>query len=361
MDLERLKNLALEGLEKVTDRTSLESWRITFLGRKSVLAEFLGNLGRFPEAERRQKGIKANAIQQLLREAYGRKFASLGTSTAHIGALDITQPGKKISRGHFHPITMTLRKMIEIFRSMGFEVAEGPDIETEYYNFDALHIPSWHPARDMWDTFWLKPPIDMAKRRREISVHQRLDQRTSAWLLRTHTSPVQIRYMETHQPPIRIIAPGRVFRHEATDARHDFDFWQLEGLMIGAEVSFANFKFVMESFLKQFFSPDTALQLRASYFPFTEPSFEILMSCMICKGKGKMTGKKCSVCGGEQWLEMGGAGMVHPQVLRNVGYNPERVQGFAFGIGPDRFAMIKHKISDIRFFRSGDLRFIKQF
>lgn len=236
--------------------------------------------------------------------------------------INVTAPGKRPSRGHLHPLTLVQNKAIDIFSSMGFEVAEGPEVETEYYNFDALNIPKNHPARDMWDTFWLK----------------------NSKLLRTHTSPVQIRYMEANQPPFRIIAPGRIFRYEATDATHEAQFYQLEGLMVGKKITFANLKAVMETFFQEFFGEkDIKVRLRPSYFPFVEPGVEVDI-----KFKGK-------------WLEIAGAGMVHPKVLENVKIDPREWQGFAFGMGIDRLAMIKYKIDDVRLFYGSDLRFIKQF
>ncbi len=236
--------------------------------------------------------------------------------------VDVTAPGKKIELGHPHPLSLAQKKAADIFSSMGFEVAEGPELETEYYNFDALNIPKNHPARDMWDTFWTK----------------------NGRVMRTHTSPVQIHYMENNRPPFRIIVPGRVFRYEATDATHECQFYQLEGLMVGEKITFANLKAVMEGFFKEFFgSDDIEIRLRPSYFPFVEPGVEIDM-----KFRG-------------EWMEMGGAGMVHPNVLENVKLDPRRWQGFAFGMGLDRLAMVKHKINDIRLFYSGDLRFIRQF
>ncbi len=237
---------------------------------------------------------------------------------------DITAPGKKPVFGHLHPLTQVRRKVEEIFQSMGFSVLEGPEAETEWYNFDALNIPKDHPARDMWDTLWLKPE-------------------NSKLLLRTHTSPVQIRYMEKNQPPLRIIVPGKAFRHEATDASHEINFYQLEGLMVDKAVSAANFKAIIEEFFKRFFGRPAEIRMRPSYFPFVEPGFEI----DIKWDKG--------------WLEMMGAGMVHPKVLKNSGLNPKLWQGFAFGIGLDRLAMMKYKIDDIRLFYSGDLRFLHQF
>lgn len=236
--------------------------------------------------------------------------------------IDVTAPGKRPERGHLHPLTLVQNKAIDIFSSMGFEVAEGPEMETEYYNFDALNIPKNHPARDMWDTFWMK----------------------NGKLLRTHTSPVQIRYMEEHNPPFRIIAPGRTFRYEATDATHEAQFYQLEGLMIGKNITLANLKAVMEVFFQKFFgSKDIQVRLRPSYFPFVEPGVEVDM-----KYKGK-------------WMEIAGAGMVHPKVLENMKIDSREWRGFAFGMGIDRLAMIKYKIDDIRLFYGSDLRFIKQF
>lgn len=246
--------------------------------------------------------------------------------------IDVTAPGKKTALGHLHPLTLVRRKVEEIFENMGFSVIEGPEMETEWYNFDALNIPKEHPARDLWDTFYLKNGL----------------------LLRTHTSPVQIRYMEKSQPPLRIIAPGRVFRHEATDFSHEANFYQVEGLMVGKEISVANFKAIIQEFFQRFFSGSAVasgvgggesaeIRLRPSYFPFVEPGFEVDMK----RGDG--------------WLEMGGAGMVHPNVLKNAGLNPKEWQGFAFGMGLDRLAMMKYKIDDIRLFYGGDLRFLRQF
>jgi len=246
---------------------------------------------------------------------------------------DITVPGERIIGGHLHPLTLVRRKIEEIFQAMGFSIVEGPEVETEWYNFDALNIPKDHPARDVWDTFYLK----------------------KGGLLRTHTSPVQVRYMQKHQPPFRIIVPGRIFRHEATDASHEINFYQVEGLMVGKEISASNFKAIIQEFLSRFFDKRIAIRLRPSFFPFTEPSFEVDIKCLVCGGRG------CSVCSRTCWLEVIGAGMVHPNVLKAGGINPRNWQGFAFGLGMDRLAMMKYKIDDIRLFYSGDLRFLQQF
>lgn len=241
--------------------------------------------------------------------------------------IDVTAPGKKMERGHLHPLTQAMDKACDIFQSMGFEIADGPELETEYYNFDALNIPKDHPARAMHDTFWIKS-----------------EKNKEHLLLRTHTSNVQIRYMESHNPPFRIVVPGRVFRYEATDATHEIQFYQMEGLMVDEKTNMANLKAVVRIFLQKFFSDDKIeIRFRPSYFPFVEPGVEIDMKF------------------NDKWLEIAGAGMVHPKVLENAKFNPSQYQGFAFGVGVDRLVMIKQKIDDVRLFYSGDLRFIKQF
>jgi phenylalanyl-tRNA synthetase alpha chain len=240
------------------------------------------------------------------------------------------------NHGHFHPLTHIIEESNTIFRELGFVVADGPEIETEYYNFDALNIPTHHPARDMWDTFWLKP-------------------KEEGKLLRTHTSPVQVRYAETYKPPIRIVVPGKVFRHEATDATHEAQFFQLEGLMIEEDVSLANLKFVIEYYLEKLFHTKTEIRFRPSYFPFVEPGVEIDMSCFKCAGKG------CSTCKKTGWIEVMGAGMVHPKVLSAMGIDSRKYRGFAFGGGIDRFAMLRFGIPDVRALYEADLRLINQF
>ncbi len=245
-------------------------------------------------------------------------------------------------KGHIHPLTQMLWQVSEIFKELGFTVADGPEVETEFYNFDALNVPKDHPARDMQDTFWLKP--------------NKLGQ-----LLRTHTSPVQVRYMQTHAAPIRIIVPGKVFRYEATDATHEAQFHQLEGLMVGEDVSMTHLKGTLEYFLKKLFGDSVTIRLRPSFFPFVEPGAEVDMSCSNCDGKGEIATGRCSVCKGTGWIEVMGAGMVHPNVLRAAGYDPEQVRGFAFGVGLDRLVMMKRGIDDIRLLYSGDERFLKQF
>ncbi|GMQ95459.1 MAG: hypothetical protein BMS9Abin13_574 [Patescibacteria group bacterium] len=239
------------------------------------------------------------------------------------------------AQGHLHPLTTLIREVSGIFVSMGFEVADGPEIEDEYHNFDALNVPKDHPARDMQDTFWVKGK--------------------EGTVLRTHTSPVQIRYMETHKPPFNIIVPGKVFRHEATDVMHELQFYQIEGLAVGKDISLAHLKGVLDTFLKKLFGDDIKIKLRPGYFPFVEPGVEIDMRCARCKGHG------CSSCKGSGWIEVLGAGMVHPNVLNNVGVDPREWSGFAFGVGIDRLVMLKYGIPDVRMLYAGDLRLVDQF
>ncbi len=245
-------------------------------------------------------------------------------------------------KGHLHPLTQMMWQVSEIFKELGFTVAEGPEVETEFYNFDALNVPKDHPARDMQDTFWLKPnPLGQ--------------------LLRTQTSSVQIRYMEKNEPPIRIIVPGKVFRFEATDATHEAQFYQIEGLMVGKDVSMIELKGTLEYFLKRLFGENVSIRLRSSYFPFVEPGVEVDMSCGNCGGKGQLSAGRCPVCKGTGWVEVLGAGMVHPHVLQAAGVDAKKYRGFAFGVGLDRLVMMKRGIDDIRLLYAGDERFLKQF
>ena len=246
----------------------------------------------------------------------------------------MTIPGKRKNIGHLHPVSVVRRQIEDIFTSMGFEIADGPEIENEFYNFDSLNIPKDHPARDMQDTFWIKD---------------------SKLAMRSQTSSVQVRYMQSHQPPLKIIVPGKCFRSEATDTTHDHTFYQFEALVVGKEINVGNLKMVAEQFFTQFFKKDVKVRLRPSYFPFVEPGFEFDISCTVCGGKG------CSACKGNGWLELGGAGMVNQNVLVAAGYERNKFQGFAWGFGLERLAMMKYKIDDVRLFHSGDLRFIRQF
>lgn len=337
-DVKELKIRAIKELNLVQNLKELDKVFRTFLGRKGELTSILRSLSKLSPKERAQIGKEANQLRDELNEIVEEKKKSFQLeSSDKKEVFDITAPGKKISRGHLHPLTLIQREVQEIFSSMGFDVAQGPEIEDEWHNFDALNIPANHPSRDLWDTFWIK------------------DSSTKKRVLRTHTSPVQIRYMKANNPPLRVIVPGRIFRYEATDASHQFNFYQLEGLMLGKNVSIANFRAVIQEFYTKLFRTSVTIRLRPSYFPFTEPSFEVDMSCVLCDGKG------CRSCSNSGWLEMMGAGIVHPKVLKAVGYNPKEVQGFAFGMGLDRLAMMKYKVDDIRLFYPGNIKFLKQF
>lgn len=271
-------------------------------------------------------------------------------------------------KGHLHPLSSIIQKSSAIFRDLGFAVAVGPEIETEHYNFDALNIPAHHPARDMWDTFWIKQ-IDKEQGTRNKGNSQIKFPGSSSivhgLLLRTHTSPVQMRYAESHTPPIRIIVPGKAFRHEATDATHEAQFFQIEGLMIEEDVSLANLKSVLEIYFEKLFDAKTTIRFRPSFFPFVEPGVEIDMTCFKCGGhtsaEASVDKEKCATCKGTGWIEIMGAGMVHPKVLQTMKIDPRKYKGFAFGGGIDRFAMLKYGIEDIRMLYQGDLRLINQF
>ncbi|MBI4137668.1 MAG: phenylalanine--tRNA ligase subunit alpha [Candidatus Sungbacteria bacterium] len=364
--LRDIKNNAIADAKKIATPEQVQEVRIKYLGRKGALTEILRSIKDLPAEERRQRGEEANRlrreIEQLLDEREGELKKTYHESVLQKEWIDVTRPGVRQPRGHLHPITKIIREISDIFGRMGFAVVEGPEVETEHYNFDALNIPAEHPARDMWDTFWLVASQKVSNRQPSTVNHQR--NKSQRLLLRTHTSPVQVRYMEKHNPPIRIIVPGRVYRYEATDASHDIQFYQLEGLMVDKNVSIANFKAVIQYFFSQLFKKDVGVRLRPSYFPFTEPSFEVDISCIQCSQLPTLNSQlrtRCSVCKGTAWLELAGAGMVHPNVFKAVGYNPKDAQGFAFGMGIDRLAMMKYKIPDIRLFRSSDLRFLKQF
>ena len=325
MNIAELKKIAFSEIEKAKNPEDLEKARKTYLGRKGELTAVLRSLAERPAEEKIRVGKEANRLKSELEALFESKKTAfekeLLAAAAKKERIDITAPGKKVSRGSSHPLSRLRKEAEDIFGSLGFEIIEGPEVETEYYNFDALNIPAEHPAREMWDTFWLG----------------------KKFLMRTHTSPVQIRYMEKHNPPFRIIAPGRVFRHEATDASHEIQFNQLEGLMVGKDVSLADLKGILEQFLRRLMGEKIQIRFKPSYFPFVEPGVEV---DMLWNGR---------------WLEMLGAGMVHPNVLHAGGLNPNEWQGFAFGVGIDRLAMLKYKIDDIRLFYSGDLRFLRQF
>lgn len=333
MNIALLKKSAVEATKNASNLKELEAVRVKYLGRKGELTKILRSLKNLSLTERRQRGSAANKFKKELEGLIAEKVTTLKERAASKVRVDVTRPGEKITVGHLHPLTQIERKVRDVFTSLNFSIIDGPEIENEYYNFDALNIPPDHPARDMWDTFWL---------RRSKGVGEKL-------LLRTHTSPMQIRYMQTHQPPFQIIVPGRVFRYEATDVSHEINFYQVEGLMVGKNISLANFKYIVEEFLKRLFGSQVEFRFKPGYFPFVEPGLEVDIKL-----------SREHRLGGE-WLEIMGAGMVHPNVFNAVRYNPNDVQGFAFGVGLDRLAMIQYNIPDIRLFYSGDLRFIRQF
>ncbi|MFZ1720710.1 MAG: phenylalanine--tRNA ligase subunit alpha [Candidatus Moraniibacteriota bacterium] len=339
---------AFVGAKTEVDLTTAET---LFLGRKSEFNALMKGLKDLSPEEKREAGPLANAAKQLLMALATETRARIERESFDADGewVDVTAPGVASPCGHLHPITRIEHEIEDILTGMGFAIADGPEIETEHYNFDVLNMPVDHPARDMQDTFWLaSPKSDEGGLASPNATGER-------YLPRTQTSPVQVRYMETHAPPFRIIVPGRVFRNEATDASHEHTFHQFECLMVGDDVSVANFKWVAETFFSRFFGKAILIRLRPSFFPFTEPSFEFDISCTLCDGSG------CSVCKQSGWLEIGGSGMVNQKVFESAGYPRGRYQGFAWGFGITRLAMMKYKVSDIRLFMSGDLRFIRQF
>jgi phenylalanyl-tRNA synthetase alpha chain len=334
--LQELVNQAREAVERVETSRDLEALRVQLFGRKGDLTSIMSRLPELPPQERPELGKAANSAKELLIELLEKKQKEIGLSEIeqrlHTEAVDITLPGNSPRYGHVHPVTGVMNEIKDIFVSMGFEIATGPDIETDYNNFEALNIPPDHPARDMQDTFYLGEAI----------------------LLRTHTSPVQIRAMLEKKPPLAAIMPGKVYRCDA-DISHSPMFHQVEGLMVDHDIKFSDLKGVLKTFAQQVFGRATEIRFRPSYFPFTEPSAEMDIQCVICKGSG------CRVCGDSGWLEVIGSGMVHPKVFLNVSYDPKQYTGFAFGMGVERIAMLKFGINDIRLFFENDLRFLQQF
>lgn len=338
--LNQIRDNAVEEIKNSSNLDLLENIKKKYLARKEgKLTEVLRDLKNLPLDEKKIIGKLANETKLEIEEEIKKRIQALGSKKNVLeDGFDITLPGEKLEIGHLHPITQFTRKILDIFVSMGFEVVEGPEVETEEYNFDLLNIPKEHPSRDVWDTFYIQSK----------SKNEKL-------LLRTHTSPVQLRAMEKKKPPVRLIVPGRVFRHEATDAGHETTFYQLEGLVIDRNIKMTDLIGVLQDFTKAVFGPETKIRVRPSFFPFTEPSIEVDMSCLICGGKG------CGACGGSGWVESLGAGMVHPKVLKNMKISPDKYSGFAFGMGIDRLMMLYYGINDVRLSYSGDLRFIKQF
>lgn len=351
-ELKKIRTSFREGLQGVSTLDQLEAIRINYLGReRGALTSILRKLKNLPPEERRRVGEEANSLRVEIEKYIELKQKELRDSSLESKLkkewLDVTRPGKKTPQGHLNPITKIRRELEDIFTSMGFEIVEGPEVELEYYNFDSLNLPETHPAREMQDTWWIKfPPTTVNRGKKE---------RKSRYLLRTQVTSIQVRYMEKHNPPFRIIMPGVVFRREATDASHEMQFTQMDGLIVDKKVSLANLKGIMEAVLKRLFGDKIKTRLRAGYFPFVEPGVEMDIECLYCKQKG------CAVCKQTGWIEIFPGGVVHPHVFKFAGYNPKEWQGIAWDIGVDRIAILKYKIPDVRLLRSGDLRFLRQF
>ncbi len=331
--IEQIKTSALQELEKASDTESIQALTLKYLGRKGVVTQYLRNISQLPVQARPVAGKAANELKQFLDNSFKQAIETIESGLSlSVDQLDVSLPGRTVYAGSYHPVTQVMHQICDIFARMGFDVAEGPEIETDWYNFEALNFPKNHPARDMQDTFFISDNM----------------------VLRTHTSPLQIRIMEKQQPPVQVIAPGKVFRCDS-DLTHTPMFHQVEGLLVDENVSFGDLKGVLTAFVHQMFDEQTSLRFRPSFFPFTEPSAEVDILCVICRGDG------CRVCSHTGWLEVLGSGMVHPAVFENVHYDTQKYTGFAFGMGVERIAMLKYRIDDIRKFFENDIRFLHQF
>ena len=340
--IKELEQSAFSEVGAVSDGEALEKLRIKYLGRKGLITELFKKMGEISSAEKGEIGKLINALKNDVTKALDEKASTvLATGVSNGEKTDVTLPGISKEPGTIHPVSRTIQEICDIFISLGFKVVEGPEIENEHYNFETLNIPLEHPSRDAFDTFYL----------------------SDKWLLRSHTSPVQARYMEKNKPPLAIVIPGKVYRPDATDASHSFMFHQVEGLAVGDSIKFSDLKGVLTTFARRMLGEKTKMRFRPSFFPFTEPSAEVDISCILCEGSiDHVHGHgRCSLCGGKGWLEILGAGMVNPKVFKNVGYDPSKVTGFAFGMGVERIAILKYGITDIRMFFENDLRMLKQF
>jgi phenylalanyl-tRNA synthetase alpha chain len=343
---EDIDGFLVQGTQELTQVIGLESlelWRLRHLGRSSAITGVLRGLGSLAVDQRRAIGAAGNVARKSLETAYESSLAELKKTAIEENqqrSIDITMPGRVPEVGRLHPTVQIVREIADSFSSMGFQVLEGPEVEWDKYNFEALNIPQDHPARDMWDTLW----IDQADSDGVFSM-----------LLRTHTSPMQARVMENSAPPIRVLVPGKCYRYEATDPTHEWHFYQIEGLAVDEGITFAHLKGTLYEFARQIFGRDRKIRFRCDYFPFVEPGVDVSIDCFKCDGKG------CRVCAESGWIEIMGAGMVHPKVLERAGYDSKKYTGFAFGMGPERIAMLKYGIDDIRHFYTNDLRFLAQF
>ncbi len=342
--LEELKLKAFQELEGIANIKELESWRIRYLGRKSHLTKVLRSLATLPLEEKKAVGARANEVKSYLEDSWrqrGQVLRELELAASARGEhIDITLPGRHLPIGRLHPITRTLYEICDIFVSMGFQVVEGPEVEWDFYNFEALNIPKEHPARDTMATLWVDFKTDSGER---------------PMLLRTHTTSVDLRIMERIRPPLRVVIPGKVYRYEASDATHTPMFYQIDGLVVDKGITMADLKGTLYEFSRRFFGEDRKVRFRCDYFPFVEPGVEMAIECSVCGGTG------CRLCSNTGWVEILGAGMTHPQVLERGGADPEVYTGFAFGMGIERLPMLRYGINDIRLFYSSDLRFLRQF
>ncbi len=342
-EINKIKERFYQEIKLANDQIAIENIRVKYLGRKGKINLLIKELAKIPPEKKRSLGPKLNSlkteIDQILQDCQER-ILNREICEKSAQEFNLTLPGKKIEVGRLHPITRLQFQVEDIFRSMGFLILDGPEIESDYYNFTALNIPEWHPAREMHDTFYLENYQDQT--------------RDYQLLLRTHTSAMQVRAMEKYGAPLAILVPGRVFRYEATDARHENTFYQIEGFLINEGVTITDLVGTLKLALSKIFEQNVKIRLRPGYFPFTEPSFEVDMFCYLCGGKG------CSVCENKGWLEILGCGMIHPNVLRAGGVDPNKYTGFAFGLGSSRLAQLKYGINDARLALSGDLRFLKQ-
>ena len=346
-DIDSIRAAFAADLEAVASEAELQTVRDRYLGRKQgAIAALMKSMASAAPEDRPALGKGANLLKREIDQALTARREALAATARPAGALDVTLPGRPSPFGRRHPLTSIREEIESIFESIGFEILQGPQVEDDYHNFEALNMPPDHPARDMQDTFYLERPMPGEAGAASAP---------PATLLRTHTSGMQIRYMETHEPPVRIIAPGLVYRRDTPDLTHSPMFLQVEGLLVGDGITMADLKGTLVGFLQRFFAPDTKVMFRPSFFPYTEPSAEVFISCVFCRGDG------CAVCKQTGWLEILGCGMVHPAVFEAVGYDSERYTGWAFGIGIDRVALLKYQVEDIRLFYDNDLRLLEQF
>ena len=350
--LAQLRDDFADALARAATERDLQAVRDRFVGRKSgALTALWGEIAKAPPDQKRELGRLANELKTAIETAVAGRLAALAETRRPAGEVDVTLPGRRTPLGHRHPLNVLRDRIEAIFSRWGYEILDGPETEDDWHNFEALNMPPDHPARDMQDTLYLSAPLT----RRLWSAGATSEATGPATLLRTHTSAMQIHYLETHRPPIRVICPGRVFRRDNPDLTHTPMFTQFEGLVVGEGVTMADLKGTLTEFLRELFAPDTRVLFRPSFFPYTEPSAEVLIGCLSCRGAG------CPVCKRTGWLEVLGSGMVHPAVFEAVGYDAERYTGFAFGVGIERIAMLKYGVDDIRMFYENDLRFLEQF